>query len=484
MSQGMIPDGIDDIVDDPIIDMMPDGSFRAVTRAAMRLLGQATGPSLSTLINAVDQPRFASFLIDLEPCDLRLVASPTVWWWTRARRIGTTIRLHLVDISDRRAAESLAAEDAVKSVLSALDELNDAFVIYDPEGRLDVCNRRFRELYGYSEAEARPGVHYRELGLLDVERGNVIISDSEGSEGYLERKAEYRRTLAGSFDVQLADGRWIHTRDRRMPDGGFVSIQSDITELKRHASDLLAAKERAEQAMTAGQEVNAQLEHFAYAVSHDLREPLRMVISYLDLLERRFGASFSAEAREFIEFARDGARRMDTLILDLLTYTRIGQRGILTSVDTNGLLSNVVANLSLSIAEAKATVDVPSWMPSVYGREGEFLSLFQNILSNALKYRHPGRVLNVGVDVQPLADRVVFMISDNGLGIDPRHHQRIFQIFQRLQARDQTSGTGIGLALCKKIVEGHGGAISVSSVPGEGTTFTFDLPRDPAQGLV
>ncbi|MCA1941876.1 MAG: PAS-domain containing protein, partial [Caenispirillum bisanense] len=383
------------------------------------------------------------------------------------------------DVTSRRAGERSGRRNAVEHVLTALDEIHDAFVIYDRDGRLVVCNRRFRELYDYTEDEARPGVHFRELGEIDVRRGNVIVGDGEGMDGYLERKAEYRCRLTGTFDVLLKDGRWIQTRDRRMPDGGFVSIQTDVTESRRAEAALKAAKDAAESALREVEAANAQLGQFAYVASHDLREPLRMVISYLDLLQRRHGAQLAPEAVEFMTHARDGAQRMNQLLLDLLAYSRVGrgEEGP-AEVAVAQVLRAVAANLELALRESGGTLVLPEAVPVVVGARPELVSLFQNLIGNALKYRHPDRPPRVEVtaEADPAAGRAVFRVADNGIGIEPRFHERIFQIFQRLHPRGRYEGTGIGLALCRRIVEHHGGTIRVESEPGVGSTFTVTLP--------
>nr|WP_283091911.1 ATP-binding protein [Magnetospirillum sulfuroxidans] len=221
---------------------------------------------------------------------------------------------------------------------------------------------------------------------------------------------------------------------------------------------------------------NAELEQFAYVASHDLREPLRMVSSFVGLLERQFGQDMSAEAREYVKFAREGAVRMDRLILDLLEYSRAGASGRpLAVVALSQVVANVHHNLSVALNEAQARLSLPAALPKVWGDEDELGRVLTNLISNALKYRHPDRVPEIELTVESHDDQVTCVIHDNGIGIAPQYFDRIFRIFQRLHGRERYEGTGIGLAICKKIVEHHGGRIWVSSAPDQGTTFFFTL---------
>ena len=222
---------------------------------------------------------------------------------------------------------------------------------------------------------------------------------------------------------------------------------------------------------------NAELEQFAYVASHDLREPLRMVSSYVALLERRFADKLDADGRDFIAFAKDGAQRMDRLILDLLEYSRIGRRSQPSSqVPLAQAVAEALANLEVAVADAGASVTVAKDLPAVMGDSDELMRLFQNLIGNALKYRSPDRPAVVGVTCRRDGDDWLLAVTDNGIGIDADSLERVFGIFQRLHARSQFEGTGIGLAICRKIVERHGGRIWVQSVPGQGSEFLFRLP--------
>jgi len=226
---------------------------------------------------------------------------------------------------------------------------------------------------------------------------------------------------------------------------------------------------------------NEELGQFAYIASHDLQEPLRMVASYTQLLSRRYKGKLDADADEFIAFAVDGASRMQRLIQDLLAYSRVGTKGKeLLETSSEDALQQALANLRGAIEESSAVVTHDP-LPPVLADEMQLTQLFQNLVGNAIKYQNPG-VPRVHVSAARNGGKQWdFTVKDNGLGIDPQYFERIFGMFQRLHKRDEFAGTGIGLAICKKIVERHGGHIWVESKPGQGSTFRFALAGSQAR---
>ncbi len=226
---------------------------------------------------------------------------------------------------------------------------------------------------------------------------------------------------------------------------------------------------------------NSDLEQFAYVASHDLREPLRQVSSFVSLLERRYSANLDEDGRQFIRFARDGAKRMDRLIIDLLEFARIGHHALPTeSVPVAEAVDAAIANLSSAIREASAVVQRDDDLPAIPAVRDELVRLFQNLIGNALKYRDPSRPPRVTVSARPGDAEWIITIADNGIGIDPQYGDKIFGIFQRLHTRDKFEGTGIGLAICKKIVEHLGGRIWVESESGQGSAFHVAVPVQKA----
>jgi PAS domain S-box-containing protein len=220
---------------------------------------------------------------------------------------------------------------------------------------------------------------------------------------------------------------------------------------------------------------NEELGQFAYIASHDLQEPLRMVASYTQLLSRRYKGKLDADADEFIGYAVDGANRMQRLIQDLLIYSRVGTaRKDLTSTSSECALEYAIANLRGAIEDSGALVTHDA-LPQVLADEGQLVQLFQNLVGNAIKYQNPG-IPRVHISsARTGTSKWVFSVKDNGLGIEPKYFERIFGMFQRLHKREDYAGTGIGLAICKKIAERHGSSISVESKPGHGSTFQFAL---------
>jgi len=248
---------------------------------------------------------------------------------------------------------------------------------------------------------------------------------------------------------------------------GAAHIVRDITERKK-AEEALAQKS------TELQRSNQELEQFAYVASHDLQEPLRMVSSYVQLLARRYQGKLDQDADEFIGFAVDGATRMQRLINDLLLYSRVGTRGKkFVPIDGYQALAAALDNLQLALQDNAATVTHDP-LPTVMADGSQLTQLFQNLIGNAIKF-HGNEKPQVHVSARQQGDEWLFSVRDNGIGIAPENFERIFIIFQRLHSRDEYPGTGIGLAVCKRIVERHGGKIWLESEPGKGTTFFFTL---------
>jgi light-regulated signal transduction histidine kinase (bacteriophytochrome) len=248
-----------------------------------------------------------------------------------------------------------------------------------------------------------------------------------------------------------------------------------LRDSEKHLARTEDAEKRLAQKVEQLNRSNEELGQFAYIASHDLQEPLRMVASYMQLLSRRYKGKLDSDADEFIAFAVDGANRMQRLIQDLLAYSRVETKGNdLLNTSSEGALQQALMHLHGAIEESGALVTHDP-LPVVLADEGQLTQLFQNLIGNAIKYQGPG-VPRVHISAVGGGGRKwIFSVKDNGLGIDPQYFQRIFGMFQRLHKREEFAGTGIGLAICKKIVERHGGSISVQSRLGQGSTFQFGL---------
>jgi signal transduction histidine kinase len=221
---------------------------------------------------------------------------------------------------------------------------------------------------------------------------------------------------------------------------------------------------------------NEELQQFAYVASHDLQEPLRMVVSYMQLIERRYKDKLDESGREFIDFAVDGASRMQELIQSLLTYSRVGTKGNpFAPTELTKVLERAQFNLRMAIDEASATITHDA-LPEIQGDAIQLVQLFQNLLGNAIKFRGAAPT-TVHISVTEQEHDWLFSVRDSGIGFDPQYAERIFIIFQRLQGRDEYPGTGIGLAVCKKIVQRHGGDIWAESQIGQGAIFRFTIPK-------
>jgi len=222
---------------------------------------------------------------------------------------------------------------------------------------------------------------------------------------------------------------------------------------------------------------NADLQNFAYVASHDLQEPLRMVTSFLDLLRQEYKNELSEEADEYIDYAIDGAQRMKSLIQDLLAYSRITTQGdSFTKVDLNDVLQSVESSLSVVLAEEQAKINLKTPLPTVSGDVGQLNRVFQNLISNAIKFKRVDHIPTIDIDCQRAKNHWQIAVKDNGIGIDSKFYDRVFVIFQRLHRREDYPGTGIGLSICKKVIERHNGNMWIESVIGQGTTFYFTIP--------
>jgi PAS domain S-box-containing protein len=354
-----------------------------------------------------------------------------------------------------------AAELASRRLAALVESSNDAIIAQTLDGTITDWNAAAERLFGYPAREAigqnmrmlvAPEGEQERDELLASIRAGVAVEPFEGIR--VHRSGVKLDVSIRISPIRDADGVVI----------GASKIVRDISETKRINAELRRS--------------NAELEQFAYVASHDLQEPLRMVVNYTELLAERYREQLDEKARKYIHYASDGARRMQRLVTDLLMYSRVGSQGKpLVPVSTEAVVHSVVRGLRALVDETGAEVVVGS-LPPVCADETQLRQLLQNLISNALKFRSDAAP-RVVIAAVPAGDRVSFSIADNGIGMEMRYAERIFQMFQRLHPIGRYPGSGIGLAVAKRIVERHGGAIWMESTLGVGSTFYFTLPAVP-----
>jgi PAS domain S-box-containing protein len=387
---------------------------------------------------------------------------------------GTLVTAAIRNISVRKDAEKFLAqmEGRYRGLLEAAP---DAMVVVNQAGEIVLLNLQAEKQFGYRRNE-----------LLGQKVKNIIPN------GFAERLvADGLRSEADALAQQIGTGLELHGRRK---DGSEFPIEimlsplgSDNGILVTSAIRDITARKKAEAHLFLKMEElnrsNEELGQFAYIASHDLQEPLRMVASYTQLLSRRYKGKLDADADEFIAFAVDGASRMQRLIQDLLLYSRIQSKGVeLHETSSEEAVDRAIINLRGAIEASGAHVTHDA-LPPVLADETQLAQLFQNLIGNAIKYQKPGTPeIHISAAMNG-DDKWMFSVKDNGLGIDPQYFEKIFGMFQRLHKREEFAGTGIGLAVCKKIVERHGGNISVESQPGYGSTFRFALGNGQTKQL-
>jgi PAS domain S-box-containing protein len=375
-----------------------------------------------------------------------------------------------VDVTELKNKER---ELATKTALleATLEHMSEGLSVFDTAMNLVAYNRRWAELLGFPEHLVKPGTPFADLVRSAAESGDYGAGDVEAL--VAERMRIATDPTITHFERTRSDGIVLEGRRRPMPDGGFVTTYTDITEQRR------AEKQLAEHAREL-ERSNSELEQFAYVASHDLQEPLRMVASYCQLLQRRYKGKLDQDADEFIGFAVEGATRMQRMINELLNYSRVGRKSAgFAPVEATAVVEAALGGLAAAIEEADAKVTVGA-LPRIVGEAALLQQVFQNLVGNALKFRRDDAAPEIAITAEQRGVVWEFSVRDNGIGIEPEYAERIFLLFQRLHERTKYPGTGIGLALCKKVVEHHGGQIRVEPAPGGGSIFRFTIP-DPAR---
>jgi len=372
------------------------------------------------------------------------------------------------DVTERKAAEQ-ALRASQQKLMTILENVDACIYLKDTEGRYLFANKPMRELW---QVDMEAVIGFGDVKFYDAATAAAIRANDR-------RVLEAGETIrAEEVDTVPATGRTVVHLSTKLPlrreDGSIYAlcgISTDITERKRVEAELKRS--------------NAELEQFAYAISHDMRQPLRMVSSYLQLIERAMKGRLDEDSRQYLAFALDGARRMDAMILALLNYSRVGRKSDPKApLDVRAALDEALSFLGPELDTGGGTVAVGGDWPELVASRDEIVRLFQNLVGNALRYHEEGSPPRVEVVGQQMAESWRCEVRDQGIGIDPHQAGRLFNVFVRLQPHSRFDGSGVGLALCRKIVEHHGGRIGVESEgEGRGSTFWFELPLTvpPAQ---
>ena len=364
----------------------------------------------------------------------------------------------LRELSDLRHALDESAIVAVTDAAGTITFANERFCRISKYAREELLGQNHRILNSGHHPKAFFTDLWKTISRGEVWRGEILNRAKDGSHYWVDT------TIVPFLD------------DKGRP-RQHMAIRFEITERKRVEEALRRKQEELEERADALARSNADLEQFAYVASHDLQEPLRMVSSFTQLLARRYEGRLDADADKYIRFATQGALTMQAMIRDLLAYARLNQTTAPGPVRLDEALDAALENLQLTFREVQPALRRGP-LPTVLGDRSHLVLLFQNLLANACKFRDPSRglVLSVGAEREGPFWRC--WVKDNGIGIEPRHQEKIFVLFQRLHGREAYPGSGIGLAFCKRIVARHGGRIGVESILGQGATFHFTLPAD------
>jgi len=446
----------DELVGQKVKNIIPEGFAERLLADGLRSVEDALAQQIGTGIELTGRRK------DESEFPIEIMLSPL------ESAEGILVTAAIRDISVRKDAEEHLAqmEGRYRGLLEAAP---DAMVVVNQVGEIVLLNVQVEKQFGYRRDE-----------LLGQKVKNII------PEGFAERLiADGTRTAAEALAQQIGTG--IELIGRRK-DGSEFPIEIMLSPLESPEGILVTAairniteRKRAEQHLVKTvaelNRSNDELQQFAYVASHDLQEPLRMVASYTQLLAERYKGRLDSDADEFIAYAVDGSNRMQVLIQDLLAYSRAGTNGkALRKISSDNALTEALANLRATIQESGAVVTHDS-LPLITTDGTQLAQIFQNLVGNAIKYRSAA-VPNVHISaVKNGGNEWIFSVRDNGLGIDPQYFDRIFVLFQRLHGQTEFKGTGIGLAICKKMLERLGGRIWVESQPEKGSTFHFALPE-------
>jgi PAS domain S-box-containing protein len=503
---------------DPLVTISPEGKITDVNEATTRITGYSRDDLIGTDFSGYfTEPARAKAGYEqvfragsVRDYDLELRhrdghVTPVLYNATVYRDEGGQIAG--VFAAARDVTERKRAEETIQRVnaynRSLIEASLDPLVTINPDGTISDVNAATVRVTGYSRED-----------LIGTYFSNYFTEPARAKAGY---KRVFRDGTVRDYELQIRHRNGHVTpvlynaavfRDGNGNVAGVFAAARDITEQKRAEEALMRAynelddrvKERTAELLVANQHLeqeitrhkatadelgrkseelarsNLELQQFAYVASHDLQEPLRAISGFTELLEKRYKGHIDEKADKYIHFIVDGTRQMDQIIHDLLAYSRVQTRAQEFGLtDTNKALDQALSNLHSSI-QARGAVITQDPLPQIHADSTQITLVFQNLIGNALKFQKPGTTPRIHISAGRENDVWRFSVTDNGIGIEPRFADRIFMIFQRLHAKGEYEGTGIGLAICKRVVERHGGAIAVESEPGAGSTFSFTIP--------
>jgi PAS domain S-box-containing protein len=465
---------IDNLTDFAIYKVSPEGEVQTWSRAAERLLGYAADEIVGRSVSKLD---------GVDSADAHLLAAlekaahegrwESLGWVVRkdgSRFWANEVTTPLRDDAGRIVGFAKVMRDFTQWKQTA-DERDrifnmsvDLICIAGFDGFFKRVNPAFTRVLGYSDAEliGRPYTDFihPDDRIATIEEAKSVESEDHDSTKSFQNR--YRR----------ADGTYLWLEWKSVGYAAeelIYAVARDVTEQKAHDARV--------QAMTAELErSNTELQQFAYVASHDLQEPLRAVVGCVQMLAERIPGQLDERSQELIHYATDGAKRMQSLINDLLAYSRVGSKGITKAiVDPRLAVVSALRQLQVPVTESNASITTDP-MPMVFADEVQLMQLFQNLIGNALKFRGEAAPV-VHIHVEEQNREFVFSVRDNGIGIAPEYRERVFGVFQRLHSRREYPGSGIGLAICKKIIDRHQGRIWIESTNGGGTTVFFALPK-------
>lgn len=398
------------------------------------------------------------------------------WFEISAYPSAAGLSVFFKDVTERKEIEERIRESNERFERVA-QTTNDVIWDWDIESGSFYWGDGYRSLTGNDLTDATAGFASRMTSIHPDDVRDVSDSFEAAMNDPICSFWEHEyRFLRADGSYAFVSDRGSIIRDRSGRPIRVVGAIQDITHRREYEESLERLNDELRASLTELERSNRDLEQFAYVASHDLQEPLRMVTSFLTQLDRKYHDVLDEKAHVYIDFAIDGAKRMRQIILDLLEYSRVGRFDDADeAVDLRDIFDDIVTLYRKRIEEVNAVVEVGR-LPVIHGQRGAFRLLFQNLFSNALKYQQEGSRPHIVIDHTPTATGWQFRIRDNGIGIAPEYHERIFQIFQRLHGKNEYSGTGMGLAICKKIVESLGGSIFLESSQGNGSTFVVDIP--------